>query len=281
VGAVSEDRLDRVQAYYDGLADRLVAVESRNWHLQSRMALNLETIDRFVTHSRSAEGTSGMDAAIRPPGVADPEPIGIPSPRVLDVGCGTGFLLEQLAGRGFRGIGVDLSPESVEHANRRLAEIGAADRLTAQVGSAYEPPDGPFDLIALTDVLEHLEDPRRCLAALRAQLAPDGLLVISTPNRRSLPGARRWLAEHGVPGIRLNLAPIDEWQTWTDLEGHAASAGLVPVSRRGIFFRPGGRVGSQIGRLYRFAPVRRAELRLSRTPAGRFGFYICLGFRAI
>jgi SAM-dependent methyltransferase len=252
--AVTDERLERVQAYYDGLADRLVAVENRNWHLQSRMALNLETIDRFVR---------------------------APSPRVLDVGCGTGFLLEQLAGRGFSGVGVDLSPDSVEHANRRLAEIGAADRLRAEVGSAYEPPDGPFDLIALTDVLEHLEDPRRCLAALRERLAPGGLLVISTPNRRSLPGARRWLAEHGVPGISLHLAPIDEWQTWTDLEGHAASAGLVPVSRRGIFFRPGGRVGSQIGRLYRFAPVRRAELRLSRTPAGRFGFYICLGFRAI
>ncbi|HMN99737.1 MAG TPA: class I SAM-dependent methyltransferase [Miltoncostaeaceae bacterium] len=263
------DRLDEVQAYYDNLADRLVAVESRNWHLQSRMALNLETIDRYVIPSPSAEETAG------------PEPIGNGSPRVLDVGCGTGFLLEQLAGRGYRGVGVDLSPESVEHANRRLAEIGAADRLTAVVGSAYEPPEGPFDLIALTDVLEHLEDPRRCLAALRAQLAPDGLLVISTPNRRSLPGARRWLSEHGVPGIRLNLAPIDRWQTWTDLEGHAASAGLVPVSRRGIFFRPGGRVGSQIGRLYRYAPVRRAEVRLSRTPAGRFGFYICLGFRAI
>ena len=231
--AVSEDRLDEVQAYYDNLADRLVAVESRNWHLQSRMALNLETIDAYVR----AE-----------------------SPRVLDVGCGTGFLLEQLAGRGFGGIGIDLSPESVEHANRRLAEIGAADRLTAVVGSAYEPPEGPFDLIALTDVLEHLEEPRRCLAALRAQLAPDGLLVISTPNRRSLPGARRWLAERGVPGIRLHLAPIDQWQTWTDLEGHAASAGLVPVSRRGIFFRPGGRVGSQIGRLYQFAPVRRGEV---------------------
>jgi SAM-dependent methyltransferase len=254
VGAVSEDRLDRVQAYYDGLADRLVAVESRNWHLQSRMALNLETIDRFVRR---------------------------PSPRVLDVGCGTGFLLEQLAGRGFHGVGIDLSPESVEHANRRLAELDAADRLAAQVGSAYEPPAGPFDLIALTDVLEHLEEPRRCLAALREQLAPAGLLVISTPNRRSLPGARRWLAEHGVPGIRLNLAPIDEWQTWTDLESHAASAGLVPVSRRGIFFRPGGRVGSQIGRVYRFGPVRRGELTLSRTPLGRFGFYICLGFRAI
>ena len=247
-------RLDQVQAYYDRLAPRLVAVESRNWHLQSRMALVLETIDAHV-------------AGIRPP-------------RVLDIGCGTGFLLERLAERGFSGVGIDLSPESVEHAKRRLAEIGAADRLTAQVGSAYEPPAGPFDLITLTGVLEHLEDPRACLRALREQLAPDGLLVISTPNRRSLPGARRWLSEHGMPWIHTNLAPVDNWQTWGDLEDHAGSAGLVAISRRGIFFRPGGRIGSQIGRLYRFKGPRTAELAASRTPLGRFGFYICLGFRA-
>jgi 2-polyprenyl-3-methyl-5-hydroxy-6-metoxy-1,4-benzoquinol methylase len=274
------ERLGQVQAYYDRLAPRLVAVEARNWHLQSRMALVLETIDQHGPNSRSAEGTSGMDAAIRPPGAVGPEPIGI-RPRVLDVGCGTGFLLERLAERGYSGVGIDLSPESVEHATRRLAEIGAADRLSARVGSAYEPPEGPFDLICLTDVLEHLEEPRRCLAALRDRLAPGGLLVVSTPNRRSLPGARRWLAEHGVPGIRLNLAPVDAWQTWTDLESHGAAAGLIPVSRRGIFFRPGGRIGSQLGRVYRFAAPRRAELALSRTPLGRFGFYICLGFRAL
>ena len=128
------------------------------------------------------------------------------------------------------------------------------------MGSAYDPPEGPFDLICLTDVLEHLEDPRACLRALASRLAPGGLVVVSTPNRRSLPGARRWLAERGVPGIRLSLAPVDRWQTWVDLESHGAAAGLVPVSRRGIFFRPGGRVGSQIGRLYRFRGPRRAEL---------------------
>ena len=59
--------------------------------------------------------------------------------------------------------------------------------------------------------------------ALRAQMNPGALLVISTPNRRSLPGARRWAAEHGVPGIKLSLAPIDNWQTWVDLESHAAA----------------------------------------------------------
>ena len=68
-----------------------MAVESRNWHLQSRMALNLETIDRSVAR-RAGAGCSTS-------------------------GCGTGFLLEQLAERGFSGIGIDLSPESVEHAS--------------------------------------------------------------------------------------------------------------------------------------------------------------------
>lgn len=245
------DSLARVQDYYDRLAPRLFAVEERNWHLQSRMALVLETIDRFAT----------------------------PRGRVLDIGCGTGYLLEHLAELNFSGIGVDLSPESVEVAQARLTEIDAADRLQAQVGSAYDPPDGPFDLVTITDVLEHLEDPRRCLAAARERLAPGGLVVVSTPNRRSLHGARRWLSER-VPGITLSLAPIDNWQTWDDLETHGAAAGLMPVSRRGIFFRPGGRIGSQIGRVYRTEAARRAELAASRTRFGQFGFYICLGFRA-
>lgn len=248
------ERLDEVRSYYNRIAPRLVAVEDRNWHLQSRMTLVIETIDRYAV-----EGG-----------------------RALDVGCGTGFLLERLAERGYRGVGVDLSEESVGFAKARLEEIGAADRLDAVVGSAYEPPRGPFDLITLTDVLEHLEDPRACLRALADRLAPGGLLVVSTPNRRSLPGARRWIAEHApwLP-IRLNLAPVDNWQSWIDLESHGAAAGLVAVSRRGIFFRPGGRIGSQLGRAYRLSAVRRAEHALSEGPLGRFGFYICVGFRGI
>jgi hypothetical protein len=89
------------------------------------------------------------------------------------------------------------------------------------------------------------------------------------------------MSEHGVPGIKLSLAPIDNWQSWVDLESHAAAAGMVPVSKRGIFFRPGGKIGSQIGRVYKFASVRTGEKKLSATPVGRFGFYIVLGFRPL
>ena len=205
---------------------------------------------------------------------------GPPAPaRGLDLGCGTGFLLERLAREGWSGVGVDLSPKSVSLARSRLDAAGAGARVRVTVGSVYEPPEGPFDLVTATDVLEHLEDPGSCLAAAADRLAPGGLVVVSTPNRRSLPGARRWLAEHGVPGLRLNLAPIDRWQTWDSLVQLGAAASLVPVCRRGILFGPGGRVGTALGRLYRLPSVRSAEVSLSRTPFGRFGFYICVGFR--
>jgi 2-polyprenyl-6-hydroxyphenyl methylase / 3-demethylubiquinone-9 3-methyltransferase len=247
-------RLDDVRAYYDGRAPRLRAVELRNWHLLSRMSMVLGTIARH-----GGDPSAG---------------------RFLDIGCGTGFLVEQLGARGWQGVGVDLSPRSVEIANERLEAAGLAGRIHAEVGSAYEPPEGPFALITLTDVLEHLEDPRACVAALRERLAPGGLLVISTPNRHSLPGARRWLAEHGMGFLKLNLAPVDRWQTWGDLEAHAASAGLLPVSRRGIHFLPGGQLGTSLGRIHRLPAARRAEIRLSRSRAARAGFYICCGFRA-
>jgi SAM-dependent methyltransferase len=95
--------------------------------------------------------------------------------RVLDIGCGFGEFLEPVDSSWLR-FGVEVSPFAAESA-ARLAGVQVA------VGSADALPlNGPFDLVTLWDVLEHLPGAGRCLREIRRILAPDGLLVFSTPD---------------------------------------------------------------------------------------------------
>jgi SAM-dependent methyltransferase len=98
-------------------------------------------------------------------------------PRVLDIGCGTGFNIEHLHALGFaRVIGLDLSSEALRFCRSR--------QLRALVrGDATHPPfrDRSFDLILALDLVEHVEDDVTTMARLGELLAPGGSLVIFTP----------------------------------------------------------------------------------------------------
>jgi SAM-dependent methyltransferase len=103
--------------------------------------------------------------------------------RLLDFGCGVGLFLELAEQRGFEVYGVDLSPDSVEQANRRLS------RPCVHFGSPDDVPEiarGGFDVITLWSVLAHLPRPLEDFARLRELLAPGGVLLILTVNARSL-----------------------------------------------------------------------------------------------
>jgi ubiquinone/menaquinone biosynthesis C-methylase UbiE len=96
---------------------------------------------------------------------------------VLDAGCGEGETLERLAGiLPAYPVGVDLNPESVEFAKKRLpgAEIS--------VGNLLELPfaDSDFDLVLCLEVLEHLPDPGAGLSELLRVAGSD--VVISVPH---------------------------------------------------------------------------------------------------
>lgn len=112
---------------------------------------------------------------------------------ILDVGCGTGQFLEDISDFPNR-YGCDVSPEAL--------------RLTAahNPGIALErmEPDAPlpfadvlFDCVTLFDVIEHVAGDRGLLQRISERLKPGGLLVLSTPNPRSI-GRRlkkqRWFA---------------------------------------------------------------------------------------
>ena len=98
---------------------------------------------------------------------------------VLEIGCGTGDLLEELSLRGCQVHGVDINPASVQACRERglPATQGELDTLTF--------PPGSFDTVILWHALEHLPSPRGALTKIRQLLRPGGRLFIYCPNADS------------------------------------------------------------------------------------------------
>jgi len=103
---------------------------------------------------------------------------------VLDLGCGSGEETVPLRQRGARVIGIDLSPDLISLAQRRLEKYGLdAD---VRVGSAYDTglPAQSVDVIFCIALLHHLEMARAKKEMLRI-LKPNGLLIVQEPIRLS------------------------------------------------------------------------------------------------
>jgi 2-polyprenyl-6-hydroxyphenyl methylase/3-demethylubiquinone-9 3-methyltransferase len=97
----------------------------------------------------------------------------------LDVGCGAGLLAEPLARLGATVTGVDAAPEVIAIAREHAQAQGLT--IDYRTGDVQEL-DGAFDLVTCMEVIEHVADPGVFLKALARRLAPNGLLVLSTPN---------------------------------------------------------------------------------------------------
>ena len=104
---------------------------------------------------------------------------------VLDIGCGDGAVAAALVARGNRVVGVDAleSPARRDAMTAYFQEdlqnglTGLQSRLMAS---------GPFDVILLADVLEHLRDPGALLRECRSYLKPTGRIIVSVPNVANL-----------------------------------------------------------------------------------------------
>ncbi len=104
--------------------------------------------------------------------------------RVLDVGCGAGFLSNHLAREGFDVTGVDLSQPSLEVAEK----MDITKQVRYLQADAYELPfeNCSFDVITSTDFLEHVSDPKRVLHEVNRVLAPNGFFFFHTFNKNWL-----------------------------------------------------------------------------------------------
>jgi 2-polyprenyl-3-methyl-5-hydroxy-6-metoxy-1,4-benzoquinol methylase len=101
-----------------------------------------------------------------------------PSSAVLDAGCSSGYLAEQLAARGCTVTGLELDPVAGRFAERWCERVLVGDVETMDLPLAA----ASFDVILCGDILEHLRDPTAALERWRAFLRPGGRLVLSTPN---------------------------------------------------------------------------------------------------
>lgn len=107
-----------------------------------------------------------------------------PGARFLEVGPGHG-LMTYLALRQFgmsAAVAWDLSAVSIEHTRAALAKLGF-NNVTCEVrdAMAIEAGEREFDIIVLSEVLEHLENPMPVMANLRTLLSQDGLIFINVP----------------------------------------------------------------------------------------------------
>jgi 2-polyprenyl-3-methyl-5-hydroxy-6-metoxy-1,4-benzoquinol methylase len=153
--------------------------------------------------------------------------LALQQPRIIDLGCGTGWLTEKLAAYGAV-TGVDLSDEAVAEARRRAPHVAyiAANFFEVPL------PEAQFDVVISQDVLAHVADQRGYVALAARLLKPGGHMIVTTTNR--------FVVE------RMDLPPqppehIERWLTMGSfrklLETHFAvlrTTTVMPAGSKGV-----------------------------------------------
>jgi 2-polyprenyl-6-hydroxyphenyl methylase/3-demethylubiquinone-9 3-methyltransferase len=153
----------------------------------------------------------------------------------LDVGCGAGLLAEPLARLGAKVTGVDAAAELIavarEHAAGQGLEIDyrAADVLAI---------DGDFDLITCMEVIEHVAEPAAFVAALAKRLAPQGLLILSTPNQTGWSRLMMITVGERLGRIPRGTHDFEKFVTPQRMKRLLADAALTCLDIEGIAWSP-------------------------------------------
>lgn len=153
--------------------------------------------------------------------------------KVLDIGCGGGFLTLDLADKGWKATGVDVSESILEvgrsrDQQRRVNWVnGTAENLPV--------PDRYFDVVCMMDVLEHIHQPRQALKEVSRVLKQDGIFVFHTFNRTW----RSWLfAAKGLDWfIKDSVKHVHDWDMFIkprELKAWMHDVGLETQCMEGI-----------------------------------------------
>lgn len=154
--------------------------------------------------------------------------LGQPSGKLLDIGCGGGWLLAFAAARGWDVHGIEPSRAMWERARTRAP---------VELGMFPEAPLGgkePFDVVHLKLVMEHVTEPLRFLADVHTVLRPGGIVCIEVPNDfNRLQRAIR--TQLGKPPWWVVYPVHINYFTFDSLERLLQRAGFEPVRREATY----------------------------------------------
>jgi ubiquinone/menaquinone biosynthesis C-methylase UbiE len=123
---------------------------------------------------------------------------------IIDIGCGTGRLLQRLMDKFGTGVGVDLSPEMVKEASRQAREKEFEQRLNFIQGDAYQLPfeDNEFDTSLSTCVMFLLPEPEKGIAEMIRVTKSKGQLMMLNPSpQMCIEAAKKYIQEHNIEGF--------------------------------------------------------------------------------
>jgi ubiquinone/menaquinone biosynthesis C-methylase UbiE len=186
----------------------------------------------------------------------------------LEVGCGTGLILERVAQTAAHARGVDLSPGMLRAAQERGLDVLEAS------ATALPLPDASVDVAYSFKVLAHIPDFDACLSEMLRVTRPGGHVIFDVYNRHSL----RYLIKR-VWGPRATSSAFDEHAITTRFSSPAEAERHIPRDRARVVARLGIRVATPhpiVCRLPVVGPLHaRLEWALMDSPLARFaGFYV-------
>lgn len=149
------------------------------------------------------------------------------APRLLDMGCGTGYFLHAAKRRGFSVSGIEKEQRAREYASKQF-RLDVRDEK-----SFWNIKRGSYHVVTLWHVLEHLEQLNESVEQIKEILTDEGVAVIAVPNHLAYDARfyHEWWAAYDVPRHLWHFTP-------TTLERLLACHGLVVTGRHALPFDP-------------------------------------------
>jgi 2-polyprenyl-3-methyl-5-hydroxy-6-metoxy-1,4-benzoquinol methylase len=133
--------------------------------------------------------------------------------KALDVGCAIGVFTNLLHQKGYEALGIDTDKELLTFAKNRYLHC----RFELMNALHLDLPTSYFDFVLALELIEHLDNPYKLLENIHRVLKDDGVVLLSTPNRLSLEGARGTVMER-VAKIGWNAWDPEHKRVYTSIE---------------------------------------------------------------